>query len=123
MLDALAPDAKDPIHRFADLMKQRPAGSQVIEALKPLKPIIADVIQQAQKPPDAATLRSHVEQILKEPARRDWDGAAQLYLALAALNPDADRQKLVPLVELLRQPAEFRKSKEFDTKFRALTER
>jgi hypothetical protein len=122
-LESLAPDSKDPIRRFADVMKQRPAGPQVIESLKTLKPVIADIIQQAEKPPDAAALRARVEQNLKEPARRDWDGAAQLYLALAALSPDADRQKLVPLLELLRQPAQFRKSKEFDAKFRALTER
>jgi len=122
-LEALSPDAKDPILRLADLMKQPPSGPRVIEALKPVKPIVARVIQQAEKPPDAAALRERVEQSLKEPARRDWDGAAQLYLALAALSPDADRQKLAPLVELLRRPAEFRKSKEFDAKFRALTER
>jgi hypothetical protein len=104
-------------------MKRRPSGPQVIESLKGLKPVVASIIQQAEKQPDAAALRTRVEQNLREPARRDWDGAAQLYLALAALSPDADRQKLVPLVELLRQPAEFRKSKEFDAKFRALTER
>jgi hypothetical protein len=122
-LESLAPDSKEPIRRFAELMKRRPTGPQVIESLKGLKPVVASIIQQAEKQPDAAALRTRVEQNLREPARRDWDGAAQLYLALAALSPDADRQKLVPLVELLRQPAEFRKSKEFDAKFRALTER
>jgi hypothetical protein len=116
----VAPELAEPLHQFADTMAQRPAGSKVLDAVKSLKPQIALIIQQASRPADAALLRNRVVRDLKEPALRDWDGASQLYLALAALSPDAERPKLVPLAELLHRPAEFRRTARLDEKLRAL---
>jgi hypothetical protein len=49
---------------------------------------------------------------LKSAASRDWDGAAQLYLAMAALSPDADRAKLTEFWRDLRQPRGFSAKRE-----------
>jgi hypothetical protein len=121
-LKPLGQDIGVPIHRFADVMAQRPAGPNVIDAAKPLRPLLDEMIKIAEKPMDAGALRGRVTADLKELAGRDWDGAAQLYLALAALSPDAERAKLAPLADLLRRPADFRRATDFDAKFRALIE-
>src|SRR5207253_280162 len=92
-----------------DALARRPAGSQVLEHVKKVKPILAGVIEKAQKPD--ADLRRRVAVELKTAAQRDWDGAAQLYLALAALSPDADRAKLTEYFAALRQPREFSKDR------------
>jgi Cytochrome c554 and c-prime len=121
-LKSLAPEISDPIHSFAEGITQRQAGPKIVEAAKSLRPLLAGVVNQVNRPLDAAALRMRVASDLKEPANRDWDGAAQLYLALAALSPDVERAKLAPLSDLLRRPADFRRTTDFDSKFRALIE-
>src|SRR5262249_25445497 len=39
-LPALVPDIADPIKQFAEIMSQRPSGAKVMNAVKPLQPLL-----------------------------------------------------------------------------------
>jgi hypothetical protein len=106
-LSELSPDSRDPIRRFAESLSQRPAGPKVVEEIKAIRPLINGVMKGFDTPFASADLRSRASGELLEPARRDWDGAAQLYLALSALSPDADRAKLTEFWKELRDPRAF----------------
>jgi hypothetical protein len=109
------------VDSFEQSMSARPTGELASKAAATLKSIVTTAIEKGISAD--ASVRNRVVEQLNPLALRDWDYAAQVYLALAALSPDAEWQKLAPLMELLRRPAEFRKSTEFDAQLRALTER
>src|SRR5438105_4225267 len=89
---ALAPEAAKDVDELAKLMARRPAGPAAAGAAKALKaklsPLGAAVIRQAGDAEAVKRLRERLAKDLKPVAARDWDGAAQAYLALAALLGD-----------------------------------
>lgn len=104
-LPAIISDAEErrKIEDFRKLMAARPDGTTARKAAASLKPILERIIREPIKPADLAA----VQAALQKAAPNDWAGAAQLYLALAALGTDADRQALRRACDELRHPAEF----------------
>lgn len=96
-------DALKKIDEFRRLMAARPDGKSAREAAGNLKPILSAIARQPVSPAD----RQAVLAALRKAAPNDWAGAAQLYLALAALGTEADRQALRKAWEELRRPSEF----------------
>lgn len=106
-LPAVAPESREPMRRFAEFLSQRPAGPKVAEEIKVIRPLVDGVVKGIGQPVNSAELRSRVGRGLVDPAQRDWDGAAQLYLAMSALSPDANSAKLAEFWKELRDPRTF----------------
>lgn len=111
-LKPIAPESAAKFDELAAKMANRPDGPTVENLVKPLKPLIDRVINASGGKRDRTALRATVARDLKAAASRDWDGAAQLYLALAALSADADRARLLGYWKDLRQPRGFSADRE-----------
>jgi hypothetical protein len=109
-IPAIDPEAAPALTSFAELLSRRPAGPVVIEQSQAAKAILKGAIEKAKLP--NADMRSRVARDLQPAAERDWDGAAQLYLALSALSPDADRANLVKFGSELLRPRDFSAKRE-----------
>ncbi len=95
-------DVRRTIDELRTRVQKRAPGEPVRAAAGQLRSDLVDLLKPGT-PPDRFT----VIETLKDAARSDWDGAAQLYLALAALGSDSDRARLRKAWPRLRSPAEF----------------
>jgi hypothetical protein len=105
-----------------ELAKPLPDRDRVVEQARNLLKLLDSL---STKPMDAERFKALVEFLTgaSSPARSDWDAAAQVYLALAALRPDANNAASSALRELgdllafspgMNSPGTFRENDAFD---------
>jgi hypothetical protein len=113
-LSSVVPGVAEALDDLESALAQRPAGQIAALRAQAFRQALAREAAEVFEPtyPADGQLRARLARRFRSLAARDWDGAAQLYLAVVALNPNLTAAQRSEFWRRLRQPRQFSANRE-----------